>query len=47
MKLSLFAKFFPTISFAIPWSGEILKKGRPRVILIALKPNNVLKVVII
>ena len=34
--------FFPDISMFGPWSGEILRNGRPKVKLIALNLNKVL-----
>ena len=36
------ATFLPILSFAVPWSGEILIYLSPRVILIALNLNKFL-----
>ena len=43
IKLCGLASFFLIISLPVPWSGEILKKGSPRVIFIALKLKSALK----
>ena len=40
--LSGLATFLPILSFAVPWSGEILIYLSPRVILIALNLNKFL-----